>query len=144
MSRLSVSSPSIKSVAADSNVLLSAVAGRAARRVLAVKELIVVTTEHNISEVARYLPVFAKRYVLPKDLLLQSLALLPIEVHPERSYSSELPAATRLLASRDRDDIALAALALKFQIPIWSNDRDYEHFPLGCYATAQLLKILGA
>jgi len=139
-----VSSPSIKSVAADSNVLLSAVAGRAAQRVLAIEELIVVTTEHNISEVVKYLPVFAKRYVLAEDLLLQSLALLPIEVHSERSYSSELSAAKRLLASRDPDDIALAALALKLQIPIWSNDRDYEHFPLGSFTTAQLLKILNA
>ena len=139
-----MSSRNIKSVAADSNVLLSAVAGRAARRVLAVEELIVVTTEHNISEVLKYLPVFAKRYALPEDLLLQSLALLPVEVHSERSYSSELSAATKLLANRDRDDIALAALALKLQIPIWSNDRDYEHFPLGSFTTAQLLKILNA
>jgi hypothetical protein len=41
-----VTSPPIKSVAADSNVLLSAVAGKAARRVFAeVPELMVVTTE---------------------------------------------------------------------------------------------------
>ena len=139
-----MSSPSIRSVAADSNVLLSAVAGRAARRVLAIEELIVVTTEHNISEVLKYLPVFGKRYALPEDLLLQSLALLPVEVHAERSYSGELPAARKLLENRDRDDIALAALALKLRIPIWSNDRDYEHFPLGCFTTAELLKILNA
>ena len=139
-----MSSSSIKSVAADSNVLLSAVAGRAARRVLAVEELMVVTTEHNVGEIMKYLPVFAKRYALAEDLLLQSLALLPIEVHAERSYSGELPAARRLLANRDKDDIALAALALALQIPIWSNDRDYEHFPLGCFTTAQLLKILNA
>jgi len=65
-------------------------------------------------------------------------------VHAERSYSSELPAARQLLANRDPDDVALAALALKLRIPIWSNDRDYEHFPLGCFTTAQLLKILNA
>lgn len=139
-----MSSPSIRSVAADSNVLLSAVAGRAARRVLALEELVVVTTEHNIREILKYLPLFAKRYALPEDLLLQSLALLPVEVHAERSYSGELPVATRLLGSRDKDDIALAALALKLRIPIWSNDRDYEQFPLGCFTTAQLLKILSA
>ena len=137
-----MSSPSIKSVAADSNVLLSAVAGRAARRVFAVEELIVVTTEHNVGEVIEYLPVFAKRYALAEDLLVQALALLPIEVHAERSYSSELPTARRLLANRDKDDIALAALALKLRIPIWSNDRDYEHFRLGTFTTARLLKIL--
>src|SRR5436190_11180111 len=118
-SRLSVSSPSIKSVAADSNVLLSAIAGRAARRVFAVEELIVVTTEQNIAEVMEYLPVFAKRYGLAEDLLFQMLALLPIEVFSEREYFGELSAASRLLANRDEDDIALAALAMKLQIPIW-------------------------
>ena len=139
-----MTSPSIKSVAADSNVLLSAVAGRAARRVFAVEELIVLTTEHNVDEVMEYLPVFAKRYAVAEDLLLQALVLLPIEVHALHEYSDKLPAAGRLLANRDEDDVALAALALKFQIPIWSNDRDYEHFPLGCFTTAKLLKILNA
>ena len=139
-----MSLPSIKSVAADSNVLLSAIAGRAARRVFAVEELIVVTTEHNLAEVMEYLPMFAKRYALAEDLLLQALALLPIEVFSEHEYAGELLAATKLLATRDKDDIALAALAMKLKIPIWSNDRDYEHFPLGTFTTAELLKILNA
>jgi predicted nucleic acid-binding protein len=137
-----VSSPSIKSVAADSNVLLSAVAGRAARRVLAVEDLIVVTTEHNIGEVLEYLPLFAQRYGLAEDLLMQTLAVLPIEVFTERQYARQLSAARALLARRDEDDIPLAALALELQIPIWSNDNDYEHFPLGTFTTAELLKIL--
>ena len=110
----------------------------------AVEELIVVTTEHNVREVVQYLPVFASRYALPEDVLLQALALLPIEIHAEHEYAGELPAARRLLADRDEDDIPLAALALKLQIPIWSNDRDYEGFPFGTFTTAQLLKILNA
>jgi predicted nucleic acid-binding protein len=40
-------------------------------------------------------------------------------------------------------DIPLAALALKLEIPIWSNDRDFEELPLITYPTARLLKILG-
>lgn len=47
------------------------------------------------------------------------------------------------LAKRDSTDIPLAALALKLEIPVWSNDRDFEELPLIAYPTAKLLKILG-
>lgn len=143
MSRSSVSSPSIRSVAADSNVLLSAVAGKAAKRVFENAELIVVTTEQNVAEVKEYVPEFAARYELPEELLLEILALLPITVYAEQQYADKVPTARQLLAARDEDDVALAALALKLEIAIWSNDRDYEHFPTGVYTTATLLKILG-
>ena len=106
-------------------------------------ELIVVTTEHNIAEVAEYLPHFAERYGLPEELLIQVLQLLPIIVVPEHEYATELPAARQLMEQRDADDVALAALALKLHIPIWSNDRDYEHFTHGVYTTATLLTVLG-
>ena len=143
MSRLSGSSPSIRSVAADSNVLLSAVAGKAAKRVFENAELIVVTTEQNVAEVREYVPEFAARYKLPEELLLEILELLLITVYAERQYADKVPAARQLLAERDEDDVALAALALKLEIAIWSNDRDYQHFPTGVYTTATLLKILG-
>lgn len=132
----------VRSVAADSNVLLSAVAGKAARRVFANSELIVVTTEQNIAEVQEYIPEFAARYQLPEELLLEVLGLLPITVYAAYEYTDEIPAARHLLAGRDEDDVALAALALKLRIPIWSNDRDYEGFPTGIFTTATLLKVL--
>jgi predicted nucleic acid-binding protein len=138
-----VSSASVKSVAADSNVLLSAVAGKAARRVFADLELVVVTTEANIAEVKEYVPEFAARYGLPEELLLETLELLPVAVYGEPEYRDQLPAARKLLAERDEDDVALAALALKLRVAIWSNDRDYENFPTGVFTTATLLKVLG-
>ncbi len=137
-----MTSQSIRSVAADSNVLLSAVAGRAARRVFASTELIVVTTEQNVREVEEYVPRFAARYHFPEEVLFEVLALLPIRVYPNRDYADQLIAAHRLLAKRDEDDIALAALALHLNIPIWSNDHDYEGFPTGVVTTAVLLKVL--
>ena len=124
-------------------MLLSAVAGRAARRVFEVEELVVVTTDANIAEVREYIPYFAARYDLPEDLLLETLELLPITVFGAPDYEHELPAARELVGTRDEDDIALAALALSLSIPIWSNDRDYEKFPTGVFTTATLLKTLG-
>jgi predicted nucleic acid-binding protein len=128
-----VSSTPIKSLAADSNVLLSAIAGRAARRVFATPDLVVLTTEDNVAEVKEYLPVFAERYGLAEDLLHDVLALLPIGVFGPSTYTEELPSARLLLADRDEDDVALAALALTFRIPIWSNDRDFANFPTGVF-----------
>ena len=106
-------------------------------------EPIVVTTEQNIAEVKEYAPVFAERYDLPLELLLETLELLPVRIYAEREYAESIPAARRLLAGRDEDDVALAALALKLDVPIWSNDRDYERFPNGVFTTATLLKVLG-
>ena len=68
-----MSSAKVKSVAADSNVLLAAVAGRAARRVFEHVELEVVTTPDNIAEVIEYVPEFASRYGLSEESLLEAL-----------------------------------------------------------------------
>lgn len=106
-------------------------------------ELIVVTTAHNLDEVREYLPEFAARYALAEEFLTEVLALLPIDVYSEEEYASEVAAAKRFMGGRDDDDIALAALALKLRIPIWSNDRDYENFAYGTFTTAMLLKALG-
>lgn len=105
--------------------------------------LIVVTTEYNIAEVREYVPEFAARYQMPEESLIEVLELLPITIYAEHEYADRLGAARRLLASRDEDDVALAALALHLSIPIWSNDRDYEAFPTGIFTTAKLLKIIG-
>ena len=136
------SESSVASVAADSNVLLSAVAGHAAQRVFAT-EVRVLTTASNVDEVWEYLPRMARRYGILERVLREALALLPVEIVPETEYRHALEEATGYLGDRDPDDVPLAALALSFQIPIWSNDRDFEDMPLPVYTTARLLKALG-
>jgi predicted nucleic acid-binding protein len=106
-------------------------------------ELVVVTTEQNIAEVREYVPEFGARYGLSEEFLAEVLALLPIEIYAEPAYAHKLAAARRLVGKRDEDDVALAALALHLDIPIWSNDRDYESFPTGVFTTAALIKTLG-
>lgn len=139
-----MTSPLIRSVAADSNVLLSAVIGKAARRVFVeVPELVVVTTEENIAEVEEYLPSLAEKYGLDLDQLLDVLALLPVERYPESAYASHVEDARRYLVGRDPDDVPLAALALKLEVPVWSNDQDFKSVPVKRYTTARLLKALG-
>jgi predicted nucleic acid-binding protein len=138
-----VTSPNLRSIAADSNVLLAAIAGRAALRVFDRLELQVVTTEENLVEVREKLPQFAARYGIAEEELFHSLALLPVTTYVKRQYASHVFEARSLLAARDPDDVPLAALALKLGIPIWSNDRDFDDFPTGIYSTAKLIKVLG-
>jgi predicted nucleic acid-binding protein len=138
-----VTSPNLRSVAADSNVLLSAVEGRAARRVLHMTGLVVVTTEENAAEVIAYLPGFVRRSGFSEETLRQIFFALPIEIFPKAAYASHIFQARSLLAARDPDDVPLAALALKLGIPVWSNDHDFDGFPTGVYPTAKLIKVLG-
>jgi len=138
-----VTSPNLRSVAADSNVLLSAIAGKAAGRVFSDSKLVVVTTEENVAEVREYLPEFAAKYGLSAEALREVLEVLPIQVLGKRQYSTHLFEARSLLGERDPDDVPLAALALKLDIPIWSNDHDFDDFPTGVYSTAKLIKVLG-
>jgi predicted nucleic acid-binding protein len=83
------------------------------------------------------------RYGFEEELILEALELLPVDFHSERDYVRSLPEARAFLGERDPDDVALAALALALEVPIWSNDRDYEGFRFGVYTTARLLKALG-
>ena len=57
----------IGGIVADANVLLSAVAGNAALRVLTEFGVQVYATAFNAEEVARYLPRMAAKYSLPFD-----------------------------------------------------------------------------
>ena len=139
-----MTSRTLRSVAADSNVLLSAAVGHAARRVFErVPRLLVVTTEANLAEVQAYLPSMSESYGLDLLEVQEALAALPIRLYNVRWYRSRIPEARRYLQDRDPGDVALAALALKLQIPIWSNDRDFEGMPIETYPTAKLLKALG-
>ncbi|MEA2328818.1 MAG: hypothetical protein QOE68_3777 [Thermoanaerobaculia bacterium] len=138
-----MTSPNLRSVAADSNVLLSAIVGKAAIRVFDHPEFVVVTTQDNVAEVMEYLPEFAAKYELSEESLLEVLDLLAIQVFGKRQHSTHIFEARSLIGERDPDDVPLAALALKLGIPIWSNDRDFDDFPTGVYSTAKLIKVLG-
>jgi hypothetical protein len=98
-----VISQPIKSVAADSNGLLSAIAGRAARKVFEVEPPIeVVTTEVTIAEVEEYLPEFAKRYALDLNDLMAALPYSPSAAiqRPNTSRISTKPENTSSTATR--------------------------------------------
>jgi predicted nucleic acid-binding protein len=137
-----MTSGNLRKLAADSNVILSAVTGRAALKVFLRPEIELITTRFNILEVEEYIPRLASKYGLDERSVLLQLRMLPVVIFEPKHYHSHTLQATRLLKDRDPDDVHLAALALKEGIPIWSNDRDFEKLSLQVYTTAQLLKVL--
>ena len=97
----------------------------------------------SLREVHTYLPEFAQRYRLAVEDLEAATDNLPVIRYNERSYHSHLTQARRYLQHRDPDDVALGALALKLDVPVWSNDNDLRELPLPVYSTAVLLRMLG-
>ena len=62
----------------------------------------------------------------------------------ERSeYQQKLPTAGRRIGKRDPDDVDVLALALTLNVPVWSNDNDFEDSGVEWHTTAELLKMLG-
>ena len=130
-------------LAADANVLLSALIGGQAARVFRhpkVEEIL--TTEFTLAEVQEYAGVLARRKGLDEDLVLLAAASLPVTTVPRKEYVRFLPAARKRIAHRDPDDVDLLALALQFKIALWSNDSDFNEAGVMLYTTVALLSLL--
>lgn len=142
-----ISKISFEKIATDTNAILSATVTKVtgvARRIFAeASGVTFVTTTTNMEEVRKHLPTLVDRYGIALDQVLLNLAALPVVVYDEPDYESHRQEAARYLRERDLDDVPLAALALKYAIPIWSNDRDFSVLPLPVFSTGQLLKALG-
>jgi predicted nucleic acid-binding protein len=132
----------IAGVVADSNVLLSAVVGKAALRVFTAFNVVVHVAEFNTDEVAEYLPHMARKYGLQVELVEMQWKLLPLRIHPLEAYRSRLQRAIADLKRRDPEDAHALALARSLTLPIWSNDRDLSGLDVECYSTARFLRLL--
>jgi len=129
---------------ADANVLLAAVLGGRAKAILQHPEIDeLLTTAAALDEVQEYAGILARKRRLSLDTLLLAMAALPVTVIEEAIYSSSLPQARRLIAKRDPDDVHVLALALHTNLPLWSNDNDFEETGIEWYTTAELLQKLG-
>lgn len=130
-------------LAADANVLLSALIGGQAARVLrhpAIEEIF--TTETTVAEVHEYAGHLARKRGLSLDLVLLAAASLPVTVVAKKEYRKSINDARRRIGRRDPDDVELLALAIQRRIPVWSNDNDFEGAGVEWYTTASLLSEL--
>lgn len=85
----------LKRLAADANVILSAVAGKAALRVFLLEEIEVLTTQFNIDEVREYLGAISEQYNLSKEILESQLKLLPLKIYPNHFYEDFIQRAAK-------------------------------------------------
>jgi len=132
-------------LAADANVLPAAVLGGRARLILGNTEEIeeVLTAETTFAEVEEYAVVLARKRRLPTDLLLLAVSSLPVTIVEREAYGNGIAEAKRRIGRRDPDDVDILALAIQFEIPIWSNDRDFEDCGIQRYTTEELLTKFG-
>jgi predicted nucleic acid-binding protein len=129
---------------ADANVLLSAVLGGRARVVLTHPKIEgIFSTEATLAEVEEYATVLARKRKLSLDMLILTVATLPVSIVERETYIRAITRARRLIEKRDPDDVEILALALHLKIPLWSNDNDFQALGIDVYTTAELLQNLG-
>lgn len=124
-------------------VLMSAATGGASRRVFLAEDLSIVTTDHTLAEAIKKLPILIDKYGLDPDSVADELAALPLRVCGPGEYGSHLPRAKEQIGGRDPKDVALLALALALQIPVWSQDKDFDVAQVTRFTTGQLLSLHG-
>jgi predicted nucleic acid-binding protein len=126
---------------ADANVLLSAViGGRGARLILENPAVEALTPQVTFAEVQEYALILAQERRLSPDTVLLAVAALPVTIVETRIYEPFVAEARRLILARDPEDVDVLALALYLNVPLWSNDNDFEETGIEWYTTAELLK----
>ncbi len=101
------------------------------------------TAEPTIAEVREYAVLLARKRHLPADILLLAVASLPVTIVPAADYASSMAEAKRRIGWRDPDDVPILALAIELNIPVWSNDKDFEESGVPRFTTEDLLRKLG-
>ena len=136
----------IDSLVVDANPLLSALLGGRAREVLFSGKITCVSSQHTLFEVEKYLPHVAKRIGRNELDLWREFQLLPVIAVQPREYDLGLKRATELIGQRDPKDVHVLALALRLDLPIWTNDRDFEGLSqhVSTHKTADLLSLIAA
>lgn len=126
----------------DANPILAALLGGQARRVFFETPVQEFAVPHIVlDEVREHLPRLAMKLGMAPALLEYALDLLPLRQYPERAYRTTMAEAGRRIGQRDPDDVDVLALALRLEVPLWSNDRDFEGTGIERLTTTDLLKV---
>ncbi len=99
-------------------------------------------TQAVAEEIARHLPRLAAKRGLDQALLLAALQVMPIAWKPAADYEEHREEAEKRIADRDPDDWPTVALALKLDLPVWSQDKDLAVAGVEVFTTGELLDTL--
>jgi len=134
--------------AVDANALIAALLRGKAMRIVTAPRLAFFTTVRTTWEVERYLPELAaelsRRGVrIEAEEVRATFRSLPIVALPESFYESQLAQARSLMEARDPDDVDILALALRLQVPLWTNDRHFRGLSgVQALTTVDMLSVL--
>lgn len=130
-------------LAADANVLLSAVIGGRAKSLLnhpSITEIF--AAQATLEEVQEYAAQLAVKKRLSLDVVLMAVASLPVTVIERATYEKSVAEAKRRIGRRDPDEVDVLALALHTGAAVWSNDNDFSEAGIEWFTTSELLKHL--
>ena len=99
-------------------------------------------TQAVAEEIARHIPGLAAKRGLDQALLFAALQVMPIAWKPAVAYEDHREEAEKRIAARDPDDWPTVALALKLDLPVWSQDKDLADAGLEVFTTGDLLDAL--
>lgn len=108
----------------DANPLLSALLGGKARAILLSGKFRFITSEYTTWEVKKYIPLVSERTDVAEEELLIAFEHFPITAFQAKEYDDTRLAAEMLIGKRGPKDVDILALALKFDTPVWSEDKD--------------------
>jgi len=134
-----------ETIAVDANPLFSALRGGRARNALYSKKFRFLTTEYTTWEVKKYIPEISADTGMPESELFEAFDRFPIASKPANDYDEKRKHAEELIAHRDPKDVDILALALKFDIPIWTNDRHFNNLSeVKIFTTAEIFAKMAA
>ena len=113
-------------IVVDANIILSALLGGKPSIILFDGRYQFTTTKFTIEEVSKYIPKVAKKLMAPEKELFYLLNNLPISVYEKEFYSRKRREAKKMIFHIDKKDVDILALALRLQVYLWSQDKDFE------------------
>ncbi len=123
--------------------MLSALLGGQARDILFCGKFAFYSPQHTLFEVEKYLPTVAEKIGQTEQVLFREFQLLPVMAVQPVQYDLQLERAIALIGQRDPKDAQVLALSLEMNLPIWSEDRDFEGLPeITVHKTAEMLALI--
>jgi len=93
-------------------------------------------------EIARHIPRLAAKRGLDPALMFAALGVMPVEWMAASEYEDHRAQAEERIAARDPEDWSSVALALKLDLPVWSQDKDLTAAGIPVFTTGEPLDAL--
>ena len=140
-----------KRLVLDANILISAVVGNKIHKIISQSEgeFDFLTAEEAFSDAKQYVPkIISKRGGdnLAIEAATTKLELLEkfIQTVPVSDFVAFEDVARKVMKTRDEDDWLYLALALHFDCPIWTEDKDFFGCGVAIWTTNRIKYFLGA